>query len=57
MAVYLTRMGDMRNAYNILLGNPQGRRTLGRTRHRWKDSIQMELKETEYEGADWIELA
>jgi hypothetical protein len=29
--------GDMRNAYTILVGKPEGKRNLGRPRHRWED--------------------
>jgi hypothetical protein len=28
-------MGEMRNAYNILVGKPEGKRLLGRSRYRW----------------------
>jgi hypothetical protein len=36
-------MGEMRNAYNILTGRPEGKRLLEGPRHRWKDNIRMEL--------------
>jgi hypothetical protein len=39
-------MGDMRSAYKIVVGKPEGRRPLGRNRHRWEDNIRMGLKET-----------
>jgi hypothetical protein len=39
-------MGMIRNAYNILDGKPEGKRPLGRLRHRWKDNIRMDLRET-----------
>jgi hypothetical protein len=32
----------MRKAYNILVGNPEGKRTLGRPMRRWKDNIKMD---------------
>jgi hypothetical protein len=32
-------MGEMRNAYNILVGKPEGKRLLGRFRHGWEDNI------------------
>jgi hypothetical protein len=38
-------MGEMRGAYNILVGRPEGRRPLGRPRRRWKDNIRMDLEE------------
>jgi hypothetical protein len=32
-------MGEVRSAYNILVGRPEGRRPLGRPRRRWEDNI------------------
>jgi hypothetical protein len=37
-------MGDVRNAYNTLVGKPEGRRPLARPRRRWEDNIKMDLK-------------
>jgi hypothetical protein len=34
----------MRNAYKILIGKSEGRRPLGRPRHRWKDNIRRILE-------------
>jgi hypothetical protein len=38
-------MGERRGAYRVLVGKPEGRRPLGRSRHRWKDNIKMDLQE------------
>jgi len=38
-------MGEMRIAYNILVGKPEGKRLLGRLRHRWEDNIRINLRE------------
>jgi hypothetical protein len=38
-------MGEMRNAYKIFVGKPEGKRPLGRPRHRWCDNIRMDLRE------------
>jgi hypothetical protein len=38
-------MGEMRGAYNILVGRPEGRRPLGRPRRRWEDNIKMYLRD------------
>jgi hypothetical protein len=38
-------MGEMRTAYNILVGKPEGKRPLGRPRCRWEDNIRMDLRE------------
>jgi hypothetical protein len=44
-AWYVTHMGQMRNAYGILVGKPEGKRPLGRPRRRWED-IRMVVRET-----------
>jgi len=50
-------MGERRGAYRVLVGKPEGKRPLGRPRHRWEDNIKMDLQEVECGGVDWIELA
>jgi hypothetical protein len=47
----------MSNAYRILLGKPEGKRPLRRPRRRWVGNIKMDLRETGWDGVDWIELA
>jgi hypothetical protein len=47
----------MKNAYNILVGKPEGNRPLGRPRSRWEDSIRMDLREIRWGGVDRINLA
>jgi len=37
-------MGERRVAYRVLVGKPEGRRPLGRPRHRWEDNIKMNLQ-------------
>jgi hypothetical protein len=49
-------MGEKRGTYSILVGRPEGRRTLGRPRRRWENNIKMDLQEVGW-GMDWIELA
>ena len=39
------------------MGRPEGRRPLGRPRHRWGDNIKMDLQEVGCGEMDWIELA
>ena len=51
------RMGERRGVYRVLLGKPEGKRPLGRPRHRWEDNIKMDLQEVGCGGMDWIELA
>jgi hypothetical protein len=42
---YAARMGEMRNAYKILVGKPEGKRSLGTPRFTWEDNITMDLRE------------
>jgi hypothetical protein len=44
-AGHVARMGEKSGAYRILVGRPEGRRPLGRPRHRWEDDIKMDLEE------------
>jgi hypothetical protein len=50
-------MGETRNAYRLLVGKPEGKRPLRRTRRRWVDDIKMDLGEIGWDGMDWIEMA
>jgi hypothetical protein len=50
-------MGEVRGAYNILDGRPEGRRPLGRPRRRWEDNIKMDLREIGFGDVDWIHWA
>jgi hypothetical protein len=49
--------GDKRNAYRILVGKPEGKRPLGRSRRAWIDNIKIDLREIGWDGMDWIDLA
>jgi hypothetical protein len=50
-------MGPKRKAYRILMGKPEIKRALGRSRRRWVDNIKMDLRETGWGGMAWIDLA
>jgi hypothetical protein len=39
------------------MGKPKGKRPLERPRRRWEDGIRMDLRETDLESVDWIQLA
>jgi hypothetical protein len=39
------------------VGKPEGRRPLGTPRRRWADNIKMDLRETGWNGMDWIDRA
>jgi hypothetical protein len=43
-AGHVARMGKMRTTYRILVGKPEGKRSLGRPTRRWKDTIRMDLR-------------
>jgi len=46
-AGHVVRMGEMTNEYNILVGKPEGKKSLGRPRRRRDDNIRMDLREVE----------
>jgi hypothetical protein len=50
-------MGEKRNVYSLLVGEPEGKRPLGRPRRRWIDNIKMNLSEMGLSVVDWIGLA
>jgi hypothetical protein len=54
---HVARMGEVRGAYNILVGRPEGRRSLGIPRRRWEENIKMDLREIGFGDMDWIHLA
>jgi hypothetical protein len=56
-AGHVARMGEVRGAYSILVGRPEGRRPLGRPRCRWEDNINMDLREIGFGDVDWIHWA
>jgi hypothetical protein len=53
-AGHVARMEEERGVYRVLVGKPEGKRPLGRPRHRWEDNIKMDLQEVECGGVDWI---
>ena len=54
---HVARMGEERGVYRVLVGKPEGRRPLGRLRHRWVDNIRMDLQVVGFGYMDWIALA
>jgi len=54
---YVASMGESRGGYRVLVWKPEGKRPLGRPRHRWEDNIKMDLQEMGCEGMDWINVA
>ena len=43
-ARYVAHMGERRGACRVLVGKPEGKKPLGRPRHRWEDNIKMDLE-------------
>jgi hypothetical protein len=56
-AGHVSRMGEKRNAYRLLVGKPEGKRPLGRPRRMWVDNIKMNLGGVKWGDVDWIGLA
>jgi len=48
-------MGDRRGAYRVLVGRSEGRRPLGKPRHKWNNNIKMDFLEVGW-GTDWLDL-
>ena len=47
---------ESRGVYKVLVGKPEGKRPLGRPKHRWQDNIKMDLQEETCGGMDWLQL-
>jgi hypothetical protein len=55
-AVHIALIRERRGVYRVLMGIPEGKRTLGRSRLIWEDNIKIDLEEVGL-GIDWIDLA
>ena len=44
-ARHVARKGERRDVYRVIVGEPEGKKPLGRPRHRWKDNIKLDLQE------------
>jgi len=53
-AGHVTRMIGERGLFRVLVGKPEGKRPLGRPRHRWVDNIRTYLQEVGGGYMDWI---
>jgi hypothetical protein len=56
-AGHVARIGVRRGVYRVLVGKPEGKTPLGRSRRRWEDHMKMDLQEVGCGGMHWIELA
>jgi hypothetical protein len=50
-------MGERKGVCRVLVGKPDGKRPLGRSRRRWEDNIKMYLQEAGCGGIYWTKLA
>ena len=53
---HVVHMGERRGIYRVLVGRPEGKRPLGRRRHRWEDNMKMDLHKVRVGGMDRIKL-
>ena len=56
---HVASMGERRGVYRVLVGNPEGKRPLGRPRRRWEDIIKMDLQEVRcgaWTGSSWLRI-
>ena len=49
--------GEEKKLYRVLVGKPEGKRPLGRPRHRWEDNSKMDLQEVGFGGLEWIDVS
>jgi len=48
----MARMGEGRGVYRVLVGRPEGKRPLGRSRRRWVGNMKLDLREIGIDGAN-----
>ena len=56
-AGHVARLGGVERCAQGLVGKPEGKRPLGRPRHRWEDNIKIDLQEFGGGRGNWMELA
>jgi hypothetical protein len=58
-AGHVARIGEIRGVYRVLVGKPEGKRPLGRPRHRWVYNFKTDLHEVEWwawTGSIWLSI-
>jgi hypothetical protein len=58
-AGHVARTGEGRGVYRVLVGRPEGKRPLGRPRHKWEDNIKMDLRKIGIDGRtgfSWLRI-
>jgi len=53
-AGHVARMGEGRGLHRVLVGKPEGKKTLGRFRRRWEDNIKIYIQEVGGDCGDWM---
>ena len=56
-AGHVARMREDSGVHRVLVGKPEGKKPLGRSRRRWEDNIKMDFQEVGRGCGDWMELA
>jgi hypothetical protein len=56
-AGHVARMGEGREVYRVLVGKPEGKRPLERSRRRWENGIRMDLRDINWGNVEWIHQA
>ena len=55
----MARMGERRDAYRVLVGNPEGKRPLGKPKRRWEDNIKIIFRKWDvkvWTGLMWLRI-
>jgi hypothetical protein len=56
MGMSYSTHGEKRNSYRILVGKPEGKRPLGRSRRKWKDNVKIDLRGIAWLVIDWFDM-
>ena len=51
-ARHVARMGERRGVYRVLVGKPEGKKPLGRSKRRWEDNVKMDFQKVGCGGMD-----
>ena len=54
---HVALMGESRDVYRLLVGNPEGKRPVERPRRKWENNIKMVVQEEAFRFMDWINMA
>jgi len=54
---HVARKEERRGVHRVLVGKPEAKRLLGRSRRRWEDDMKLKLQKVGFGGMGWIELA